>query len=30
MTVDDFLTKRSVKFWIQLTQIVLPDTQAKR
>ena len=30
MTVDDFLTKRSVKFWIQLSQIAFPDTQAKR
>ena len=30
MTVDDFLTKRSVKFWIQLSQIPLPDMQAKR
>ena len=30
MTVDDFLTKRSVKFWIQLSQISLSDMQAKR
>ena len=29
MTVDDFLTKRSVKFLIQLSQIPLSDMQAK-
>ena len=30
MTVDNFLSKRSVKFWIQLSQIPLSDMQAKR